>query len=188
VERFIAITKAYRLGDPTLPETNLGPVVSLASAERIRKQVQDAVRAGAKPLIPDHLFPQATVGSTYVAPQVLVDVNHTMDVMKEETFGPVVGIQKVSSDEEALKLMNDSPYGLTASVWTNVDGNSASQAAFAMFVDGLETGTVFLNRCDYLDPALAWCGVKESGRGVSLSRFGYDQLTRTKSVHMKIKI
>ncbi|KAF8804769.1 NAD-aldehyde dehydrogenase [Phlegmacium glaucopus] len=195
VERFVAITKAYRLGDPTLPETNLGPVVSLASAERIRKQVQDAVRAGAKPLIPDHLFPQATIGSTYVAPQVLVDVNHSKALIivslfsaYEETFGPVVGIQKVSSDEEALILMNDSPYGLTASVWTNADGNPASLATFAMFVEALETGTVFLNRCDYLDPALAWCGVKDSGRGVSLSKFGYDQLTRAKSVHMKIKI
>jgi len=125
-------------------------------------------------------------GTAYVAPQVLVDVNHTMDVMMIETFGPIVGIQKVSSDEEATRLMNDSPYGLTASVWTNAEKNPESQGAFLKLVDELNTGTVFLNR-DSLDPALAWTGVKNSGRGVSLSKFGYDQLTRPKSVHMKIK-
>ncbi|EAU81348.1 succinate semialdehyde dehydrogenase [Coprinopsis cinerea okayama7 len=187
VEKFVALTKTYKLGDPTLAETNLGPVVSLASAERIRKQVEDAVKQGAKALIPEDLFPIAKPGTTYVAPQVLVHVNHSMGVMKEETFGPVVGIQKVSSEDEAIKLMNDSPYGLTASVWTNAEENPESERLFEKFVDELETGTVFLNRCDYLDPALAWTGVKDSGRGVSLSKFGYDQLTRAKSVHMKIK-
>ncbi|KAF5380042.1 hypothetical protein D9615_006154 [Tricholomella constricta] len=187
VKRFVEITKTYKLDDPTKPETNLGPVVSLASAERIRKQVADAIAAGAKALIPEDLFPVAQPGTTYVAPQVVVDVDHSMDIMKEESFGPVVGIQKVSSDAEALALMNDSPYGLTASVWTNAEQNSASEEAFLRFSDALETGTVFLNRCDYLDPALAWTGVKNSGRGVSLSKFGYDQLTRAKSVHMKVK-
>ncbi|KAK0211472.1 succinate semialdehyde dehydrogenase [Armillaria fumosa] len=199
VEGYVKLVKGYKLGDPTLPETNLGPVVSLASAERIRKQVllhlslsSDllSVKAGAKTLIPEDLFPMAKAfcsGTTYVAPQVLVDVNHSMDVMMEETFGPIVGIQRVSSDEEAIKLMNDSPYGLTASIWTNATANPTSEEAFLKFVDELETGTVFLNRCDFLDPALAWTGVKDSGRGVSLSKFGYDQLTRAKSVHMKIK-
>ncbi|KAF9459131.1 NAD-aldehyde dehydrogenase [Collybia nuda] len=187
VAEFVQVVKSYKLGDPTQPTTNLGPVVSLASAERIRKQVADAVAAGAKALVPADLFPIAQSGTTYVAPQVLIDVNHTMDVMMEETFGPVVGIQKVSSDEEAIKLMNDSPYGLTASVWTDAQANPDSEKAFLKIIDQLETGTVFLNRCDYLDPALAWTGVKNSGRGVSLSKFGYDQLTRAKSVHMKIK-
>ncbi|EKM75670.1 hypothetical protein AGABI1DRAFT_116267 [Agaricus bisporus var. burnettii JB137-S8] len=187
VSDFVELAKAYKLGDPTSKDTNLGPVVSLASAERIRRQVSDAVKAGAKALIPDDLYPIAKEGTTYVAPQVLVDVNHSMDIMTEETFGPVVGIQKVSSDEEAIKLMNDSPYGLTASVWTNAEANPESEQAFLRIVDELETGTVFLNRCDYLDPALAWTGVKDSGRGVSLSKFGYDQLTRAKSVNMKIK-
>ncbi|KXN81701.1 Succinate-semialdehyde dehydrogenase [NADP(+)] [Leucoagaricus sp. SymC.cos] len=187
VSKFVDLAKAYKLDDPTSKETNLGPVVSLASAERIRKQVADAIQAGAKPLVPEDLYPIAQPGTTYVAPQVLVDVNHNMDVMMEETFGPVVGIQKVSSDEEAIKLMNDSPYGLTASVWTNAERSPESEQAFLRIVDELETGTVFLNRCDYLDPALAWTGVKNSGRGVSLSKFGYDQLTRAKSIHMKIK-
>ncbi|KAF8962362.1 succinate semialdehyde dehydrogenase [Flammula alnicola] len=159
VNKFVATTETYRLGDPTLPGINLGPVVSLASAERIRKQVADAVNAGARPLIPESLFPQAKIGTTYIAPQVLVDP--TSHYEQEETFGPVVGIQK---------------------------SNPESEEAFLKFVDGLETGTVFLNRCDYLDPALAWCGVKDSGHGVSLSKLvRYDQLTRAKSVHMKIK-
>ncbi|KLO11966.1 ALDH-like protein [Schizopora paradoxa] len=187
VSKFVEVVKGYKLGDPTDPKINLGPVVSVASAERIKKQVADAVKAGAKALIPEELFPAAVPNSAYVAPQVLVDVNHTMDVMMEETFGPVVGIQAVSSDEEAIQLMNDSPYGLTASVWTNAAQNPDSQEAFLRIVDELETGTVFLNRCDFLDPALAWTGVKNSGRGVSLSKFGYDQLTRAKSVHMKIQ-
>ncbi|KNZ81393.1 Succinate-semialdehyde dehydrogenase [NADP+] [Termitomyces sp. J132] len=172
VKRFAEITQTYRLGDPTNPSTNLGPVVSLASAVRIRKQIDDAVAAGAKKLVPEELFPIARPGTTYVAPQVLVDVDHSMDVMKEESFGPIVGIMKVFSDEEALALMNDSPYGLTASIWTNAEKNPASEKAFLSLADGLETGTVFLNRCDYLDPALAWTGAKDSGRGVSLSKFG----------------
>ncbi|KIP02001.1 hypothetical protein PHLGIDRAFT_130969 [Phlebiopsis gigantea 11061_1 CR5-6] len=181
VAKFVELAKGYRLGDPTDPNTNLGPVVSVASAERIRAQVDDALKKGAKALLPAELFPAAQPGTAYVAPQVLVDVNHTMDIMTEETFGPVIGIQPVASDDAALALMNDSPYGLTASVWTH------DEEAFARFADELECGTVFLNRCDYLDPALAWTGVKDSGRGVSLSKFGYDQLTRAKSVHMKIK-
>ncbi|TFY71445.1 hypothetical protein EVG20_g1555 [Dentipellis fragilis] len=194
VSKVVEIVKKYKLGDPTKPDTTLGPVVSLASAERIRKQIADAVKAGAKPLIPEELFYSddigKLVGTTYVAPQVLVDVDHSMDVMKEETFGPVVGIQRVSSDEEAIRLINDSPYGLTVSIWTNAQKNPDSQEAFLKIVDEVQTGTLFLNRsrrCDVLDPALAWTGVKNSGRGVSLSKFGYDQLTRAKSVHMKIQ-
>jgi len=191
VSKFVDLAKAYKLGDPTKPETTLGPVVNPDHARRIRKQVQEAIEAGAKPLIPENHFLTPEIGkfdgTGYVAPQVLVDVNHTMDVMVTETFGPVIGIQKVSSDEEAVRLINDSPYGLTASIWTNAEKNPESQDAFLKLVDELETGTVYLNRCDYLDPALAWTGVKNSGRGISLSKFGYDQLTRVKSVLMKIK-
>jgi len=191
VTKFVDIAKTYKLGDPTKPETNLGPVVNTEHAQRIRKQVHDAVEAGAKALIPEELFATPEIGNlegtAYVPPQVLVDVDHTMDVMIIESFGPVVGIQKVSSDEEAIRLMNDSPYGLTASIWTNAEKNAESQDAFLKLADEVETGTVFLNRCDYLDPALAWTGVKNSGRGVSLSKFGYDQLTRPKSVHLKVQ-
>jgi len=119
--------------------------------------------------------------TNYLAPQVLIDVDHSMDVMYEESFGPVVGIMKVSNDEEALKLMNDSPYGLTASIWTE-DENEAIKIG-----DNVNTGTWFMNRCDYLDPQLAWVGVKDSGRGCSLSKVGFEHLTRPKSYHLKVK-
>lgn len=187
VKQFVELTRSdYKLGDPSKPETTLGPVVSLASATRIRKQVADAVAAGAKLLVAESDFPGAKEGTTLVGPQVLVNVDHTMDVMKEETFGPVIGIMKVDSDEEALALMNDSPYGLTASVWTNAE-DPASMSVFNDFVEELECGTVYMNRADALDPALPWTGVKNSGRGVSLSVLGYDQLTRAKSVMMRVK-
>lgn len=174
------MVKSYKLGDPTEDGVNLGPVVSVASAERIKKQVADAVSAGAKALIPEDAFPIAKApGTAYVAPQVLVNVDHSMDVVMEETFGPIAPILKVSGDEEAVKLMNDSKYGLTASVWTT------NENAFEALVDKIEAGTVFQNRCDYLDPALAWTGLKHSGRGISLSKYGFDQVTRAKSVHIK---
>jgi len=127
-------------------------------------------------------FPADTGDSAYLAPQVLIDVNHTMRVMTEESFGPVIGIQSVESDEEALKLMNDSEFGLTASVWTT-DQDSALEIA-----NDLETGTCFMNRCDYLDPALAWVGVKNSGRGCTLSSMGYENLTRPKSFHLRTDV
>lgn len=180
VNEYVNETKKLILGDPTNKQTTIGPVISIASAERIRQQVSSAVQTGAKALIPENLYPQAEPGTAFVAPQVLVDVNHTMDVMKEETFGPIIGIQKVSSDAEAIELMNDSEYGLTASIWTK------SLDDFNILADQVQAGTIFLNRCDSLDPALAWTGIKNSGRGVSLSKFGYDQLTRAKSINMRI--
>ena len=119
-------------------------------------------------------------GTPYLAPQVLVDVDHSMAIMREETFGPAVGIMSVGSDEEAVRLMNDSEFGLTAAIF------SADAARAETLGDSLETGTVFLNRCDYLDPALAWTGVKNSGRGCTLSRVGFEQLTRPKSYHFRM--
>jgi len=178
--------KDYKLGDPTKPDTSLGPVVSLASAARIRKQVAEAIAAGATALVSEKDFPGAKEGTTLVGPTVLVNVDHSMEVMTEETFGPVIGIMKVESDDEALALMNDSPYGLTASIWTNA-ADPASVAVFNSFVDDLETGTVYMNRADALDPALPWTGVKNSGRGLSLSTLGYDQLTHAKAVMMRVK-
>jgi acyl-CoA reductase-like NAD-dependent aldehyde dehydrogenase len=180
VDEYVNETKKLILGDPTNKQTTIGPVISIASAERIRQQVSSAVQMGAKALITANLYPKAEPGTAFVAPQVLVDVNHTMDVMKEETFGPIIGIQKVSSDAEAIELMNDSEYGLTASIWTK------SLDDFSTLADQVQAGTIFLNRCDSLDPALAWTGIKNSGRGVSLSKFGYDQLTRAKSINMRI--
>ncbi len=180
VEGVVALTHQYRLGSPLDPETTLGPVVRTSAAEAVRAQVASAVQAGARQLIDAQRFPQAAPGTPYLAPQVLVDVTHDMAVMREETFGPAVGIMRVASDEEALRLMNDSDYGLTAAIF------SADVAAAEALADRLETGTVFLNRCDYLDPALAWTGVKNSGRGCTLSRVGFEQLTRPRSYHFRI--
>jgi acyl-CoA reductase-like NAD-dependent aldehyde dehydrogenase len=178
----VALTKKYRLGNPIEADTNLGPMVRTSAAEFVRKQIADAVKAGAKALIDPKLFPADKAGSPYLAPQVLVDVDHSMSVMTEESFGPVIGIMKVRSDEEAISLMNDSPYGLTAAIWTT-DEDAAIRIG-----DRVETGTWFMNRCDYLDPALAWTGVKNSGRGCTLSRVGYEQLTRPKSFHLRIAV
>jgi acyl-CoA reductase-like NAD-dependent aldehyde dehydrogenase len=182
LEGFVALTKKYRLGNPIEAETTLGPMVRTSAAEFVRKQIADAVKAGAKPLIDPKSFKADKPGTPYLAPQVLVNVDHSMAVMTEESFGPVIGIMKVRSDEEAIALMNDSPYGLTAAIWTT-DEDAAIHIG-----DRVETGTWFMNRCDYLDPALAWTGVKDSGRGCTLSRVGYEQLTRPKSFHLRIAV
>ncbi|KAI5480485.1 NAD-aldehyde dehydrogenase [Pseudohyphozyma bogoriensis] len=183
VEKFVEAVKGYRLGDPRDPNVNIGPVVSTRLAGTIREHIAEAVELGAKSLVPESHFPAAKEGTTYVAPTVLVDVNHKMKVMVEETFGPVVGIQKVKGDEEALELMNDSTYGLTASIWTDVN---KSADAVNYFVDGLETGIVFANRCDYGDPGLAWCGQKDTGVGQGLGKYGFESFTRLKAVHLKV--
>jgi acyl-CoA reductase-like NAD-dependent aldehyde dehydrogenase len=154
--------------------------VRTASAAEVRTQVRDAIAHGARQLIDEAGFAASARGTPYLAPQVLVDVDHSMAIMRDETFGPAVGIMKVASDEEAVRLMNDSEFGLTAAIF------SADAARAEALGDALETGTVFLNRCDYLDPALAWTGVKNSGRGCTLSRVGFEQLTRPKSYHFRI--
>ena len=179
VEGFVDLTKQYRLGNPLEPQTNLGPMVRTLAADFVRTQSDEAVAAGARALIDSNFLPANKPGTPYLAPQVLVDVDHSMRVMTEETFGPVVGIMKVKSDEEAIDLMNDSRYGLTASIWTEDE-----QAAIRIG-DRVNTGTWFMNRADYLDPALAWVGVKDSGRGCTLSTVGYEHLTRPKSFHLR---
>jgi acyl-CoA reductase-like NAD-dependent aldehyde dehydrogenase len=180
VDGAVDLTRKYRLGSPLDPETTLGPVVRAAAADAVRSQVQAAVAQGARQLIDEKFFAPSSIGTPYLAPQVLIDVNHSMAIMREETFGPAVGIMSVGSDEEAVRLMNDSQFGLTAAIF------SADASRAEALGDSLETGTVFLNRCDYLDPALAWTGVKNSGRGCTLSRVGFEQLTRPKSYHFRI--
>jgi acyl-CoA reductase-like NAD-dependent aldehyde dehydrogenase len=180
VEGAVALTRKYVLGDPTQPGTTLGPLVRATAAAHVREQTEEAVTKGARALIDPKEFPESREGTPYLAPQILVDVNHSMRVMTEESFGPVVGIMKVHSDDEAAALMNDSVYGLTAAIWT------ADPEAAIRIGDGIATGTCFMNRCDYLDPALAWTGVKHSGRGVSLSVLGYQNLTRPKSFHLRV--
>lgn len=180
VEGFVALTRQYRLGDPLDPEVTLGPLVRTSAAEHVRAQLAEALAKGARAWIDAREFPHDRPGTPYLAPQVLTQVDHSMRVMTEESFGPIVGIMPVVDDDEAVRLMNDSAYGLTASVWTR------DEAAALALGDRLETGTFFMNRCDTLDPALAWTGVKDSGRGCTLSRVGYEALTRPKSFHLRL--
>ena len=179
--RFVELTRDLILGDPLEPATTLGPMVKAEAAAFVRGQIGAAVRAGATAHIDPGSFSRNRENSPYMAPQVLSNVNHQMAVMTEETFGPVVGLMAVADDREAIGLMNDSPYGLTAAIWTE-DVEAAERIGRE-----LETGTVFMNRCDYLDPALAWTGVKDSGRGCTLSVVGYEALTRPKSWHLRIQ-
>ncbi len=180
VRKSVEIVKGYQLGRSDDESTTLGPVVKASAADFVRSQIQDAISKGAIAHIDAADFPLDEVGTPYLAPQLLTNVNHQMRVMTEESFGPVVGIMKVDSDEEAISLMNDSEFGLTASVFTQ-DIDTAVAIG-----EQLETGTFFVNRCDYLDPALAWTGVKNSGRGCTLSALGYESLTRPKSFHIKL--
>ena len=174
------VSSGLKLGNPLDPETTIGPMANVRFAREVRAQTEEAIAAGARGLIDPKLYP-ADDGGAYLMPQVLVDVTHDMRVMRDESFGPVVGIMPVDSDEQALALMNDCQFGLTASLWTN-DTERAARIG-----DEIETGTVFMNRADYLDPALCWTGCKATGRGGSLSEIGFHNLTRPKSYHMRKK-
>lgn len=179
VEAYVEQVKSYTLANPLLAETTLGPMVRTSAADWVRQQISEAIAQGAEACIAPSLFANSRENSPYLSPQVLLAVNHSMSVMREESFGPVVGIMPVKNDEEALQLMNDSDLGLTASLW------SQDQTAVEALGNRLQTGTVFMNRCDYLDPALSWTGVKNTGRGATLSRLGYLALSRAKSFHLR---
>jgi acyl-CoA reductase-like NAD-dependent aldehyde dehydrogenase len=180
VDAAVALTNSYKLGDPRDPGTTIGPMVRADAAESVRGQVQEAIRSGAKQLVDTSRFAAEQEGTAYMAPCILANVNHDMRVMREETFGPVMTVMPVSGDDEAIRLINDSRYGLTSSVWTT-DPDAALRIG-----NRIETGTWFMNRCDYLDPALAWTGVKDSGRGCTLSRIGIETFTRPKSFHLRL--
>ncbi|MDQ0394155.1 aldehyde dehydrogenase family protein [Labrys monachus] len=179
VDGFVSLTSQYVLGNPLDEATTLGPMANVRFANWVRKQTGEAVAKGATAHIDVAKYPADTGKTAYLAPQVLTNVDHSMSVMMEESFGPVVGIMKVRSDEDAVRLMNDSPYGLTAAIWTQ-DLDAAERIG-----GEIETGTVFMNRCDYLDPGLTWTGVKDTGRGAGLSRLGYEALTQPKSYHLR---
>lgn len=179
IDQAATLASQYVLGNPLDPDTTMGPVVRLKAAQEIRTMVSDAIGQGANNLIDPTPYSAVDSSNAYVAPALLVDVNHQMTVMNEECFGPVLGVMPVDSDEQAIDLMNDSPYGLTASVFTS-DLEAAKSIGARV-----ETGTFFMNRCDYLDPALAWTGVKNSGQGVTLSTLGYRALTQVKSFHLR---
>ncbi len=176
VARAVEIVKGYKLGNPLDAETTIGPMANVRFADEVRAQIAEAVEAGAVAHI--DIFPEDD-GGAYLTPQILTNVTHDMRVMRDESFGPVVGIMKVSTDDEAIRLMNDSAFGLTASLWTS-DLDRAARVG-----DQIETGTVFMNRADYLDPGLCWTGCKNTGRGGGLSVIGYHNLTRPKSYHLK---
>ena len=178
VEKAVAIVSAYKLGNPLEEATTLGPMANIRFAQEVREQTSEAIEAGATALIDPVLFPEDD-GGAYLMPQILTGVTMDMRVMRDESFGPVVGIMKVESDEEAIAMMNDSDFGLTASLWTSDPVRAATIGA------QIETGTVFMNRADYLDPGLCWTGCKDTGRGGALSVVGYQNLTRPKSYHLK---
>ena len=177
IKKAVAVVNQYKLGNPLDPETTIGPMAHIRFANEVRAQTQEAIKDGAKAHIDPCLFPMD--GGAYLMPQILTNVTHDMRIMREESFGPVVGIMSVKNDKEAIKLMNDSNFGLTASLWTE-DINRAEAIA-----DRIDTGTAFMNRADYLDPALCWTGCKDTGRGGGLSMIGYHNLTRPKSYHLK---
>ena len=177
IKKAVAVVNQYKLGNPLDPETTIGPMAHIRFANEVRAQTQEAIKDGAKAHIDPCLFPMD--GGAYLMPQILTNVTHDMRIMREESFGPVVGIMSVKNDEEAIKLMNDSDFGLTASLWTE-NINRAEAIA-----DRIDTGTAFMNRADYLDPALCWTGCKDTGRGGGLSMIGYHNLTRPKSYHLK---
>ncbi|ETI21435.1 hypothetical protein G647_07782 [Cladophialophora carrionii CBS 160.54] len=176
------VLAGYRLGDPLDKTTQLGPVVSRRAVEAIRQQVADAVAKGAKdetPRVESFVSPRGPSEGNWVAPTLLTNVDHSMAVMREETFGPIIPVQKVGSDDEAIALMNDSHFGLTASIWTK------DVAVGEELCGHVEAGTVFVNRADFPSPDLAWTGWKDSGKGVTLSRVGFEQFVKVKSYHVK---
>ena len=176
LKKAISIVSKYKLGNPLDMDTTLGPMANIRFANHVRDQINDALKKGAIAHIKTF---QEDDGGVYLTPQILTNVDHSMKIMTEESFGPVVGIMPVKDDQEAIRLMNDSEFGLTASLWT-CDLQRAIKIG-----DEIETGTVFLNRADYLDPALCWTGCKNTGRGGSLSEIGFHNLTRPKSYHLK---
>lgn len=180
IEKASEIIFQYKMGDPTEKTTSIGPLATAKAAKYMQQQVDEAVGAGAKLVLGGKT--QKIGQGTFFEPTLLSDVNHQMEVMQEENFGPILPVMKVSSVEQAIELINDSKYGLTCAVFT------ADRDIARAIAQEAETGTVFMNRCDYLDPALPWTGVKHSGVGSALSKYGFYNVTRRKSLHFKIKI
>ncbi|GMU92876.1 MAG: succinate-semialdehyde dehydrogenase [Candidatus Hydrogenedentota bacterium] len=179
VDAYIDKTKAYCVpGDPLAPGTTLGPMATKSAPAFLAEQVEDAVRRGGRQVVSAYDFDMPSRG-WFAPPAVVIDAPQESSLMQEESFGPVIGIRAVAGDDEAVRLMNDSPYGLTASIWT-----SDLQRAIRIG-EQIDTGTFFMNRCDYCDPGLPWTGVKDTGRGCSLSKYGLLQLSRLKSMHLR---
>ncbi|MCJ1339860.1 hypothetical protein MMC09_005152 [Bachmanniomyces sp. S44760] len=174
------VLKGYKLGDPFDKSTSVGPVISTRALKTIQRHVEDALEKGARDETPENSsFAFVPPQGNFIKPTLLTCVNHDMIIMNEETFGPIIPVMKVGDDDEAVRLMNDSEFGLTASIWTK-DTTRGGQLA-----DSIEAGTVFVNRCDFPSPDLAWTGWKNSGKGVTLSKFGFEQFVKLKSYHVR---
>ncbi len=174
-QAFRAEAEALVLGDPREASTTLGPMVRARNAASFRGIIEDARRSGARDLLP----PATSARDPYVSPVALLDTEASMPIRRLELFGPGALISPVAGDDAAIESINASPYGLTAAVYTP-DLARAEQLA-----GRLDVGTVFANRCDYLDPELAWTGTKDSGRGHTLSALGFEGFTRPKSLHLR---
>ncbi|MYZ41947.1 aldehyde dehydrogenase family protein [Schauerella aestuarii] len=179
VERASALASRYVLGDPMSPDTTLGPVVRASSADRVRAAVAQAVAQGAVNTIDAARFKKAQPGTAYVAPALLTVPHTQWAIMREECFGPVACVMPINDDAAAMAAINDCDFGLTAAIYTR------DMPTAITLGQQLDVGTVFMNRCDYLDPGLAWTGVKQSGNGVSLSILGFGPLTQPKSFHLR---
>lgn len=182
-DRFVAavepLVRAYVLGNPEDEKTSMGPIAQPWHRKELDALVQDATGRGAKRVCGGRAL-QVDGKGRFFEPTLLKDVPHDAKLMQQEAFGPILPVTPVGSDEEALELMNRSTLGLTASVWT------ADRERAARMARDLDFGTVYMNRCDSLDPALPWVGVKDSGRGVTLSALGLQALTRPKSIHFRL--
>lgn len=177
-EALAAESRKWTLGHPFKDRAMLGPVVSVGAADRIRNQIAQAVAGGARVIAGEG----AGTDTAYVPAQVLVDVDHSMSIMRDELFGPVACIQGVGSDAEAIALMNDSAFGLTASIWTQ-DIEKGLE-----LLDEVEAGMVYLNRCDHADLYLPWGGAKDSGIGRTNGRVGLIETTSPKAFHIRQRI
>jgi len=178
VDAYVAEVQKYKVGNPEDASSDIGPLAQRKGLDFLEYQIGQAAEHGARVLTGGKRVPGR---GYFFQPTVLVDVDQGMSVMVEESFGPVIGIMPVDSEDEGIRLMNDSPYGLTASIWTEDAGRGEALAARTA------AGTVYVNRCDYLDPELAWVGIKDSGHGCTLSRLGFHYLTRPKSFHLRTR-
>jgi acyl-CoA reductase-like NAD-dependent aldehyde dehydrogenase len=176
VSAFVDTVRGYRMGDPMREDTYIGAITRAPQLDVLQAQVADAVAKGAKLLVGGH---RGTGPGNWFEATVLVDVDHTMELMREESFGPVIGIQKVSGDEEAVRLMNDTRYGLTAGVYTR------EEARARRLLSQVHAGSVYWNCCDRVSPRLPWSGVGDSGMGLTLSTYGIQAFTRPKAWHLR---
>ena len=176
VAAFVKEVQGMRVGLPTLDDSYIGPLTREPQVQVLEQQVADAVAKGARVLVGGKRIDQP---GNWFQPTVLVDVNHAMAVMRDESFGPIIGIQKVADDDEAVQLMNDTDYGLTAGVYTR------SEARAQRILARVQAGSVYWNCCDRVSPRLPWSGVKQSGIGLTLSTYGIETFTRPKAWHLR---